>query len=226
MMKRPRDFLARFLRRPRESQGGRRSSIPQGGQKIPLSDSHPEASYAKGDFIGHKYEVLRLLGSGGCGVVYLTYSRETQSLYALKTFRDEYQSNQEIKERFRKEAMVWVHLERHPFIANASFVEEIAGRLYIAMEYVAPNEQGLNSLEGYLREDPPDLVQALRWAVQFCRGIEYAYSRGIRCHRDIKPSNILIGHDRTVRVSDFGLAGALDVTREAPTMRDATVGFQ
>lgn len=122
--------------------------------------------------------------------------------------------------------MVWVHLERHPFIANASFVEEIAGRLYIAMEYVAPNEQGLNSLEGYLREDPPDLVQALRWAVQFCRGIEYAYSRGIRCHRDIKPSNILIGHDRTVRVSDFGLAGALDVTREAPTMRDATVGFQ
>ena len=75
------------------------------------------------------------------------------------------------------------------------------------MEYVAPDAPGLNGLAGLPRRDPPDLAQALRWAIQFCHGMEYAYSRGIRCHRDIKPANILIGADGAVRISDFGIAG-------------------
>ena len=175
-----------------------------------LRDSVLGAAYKKGDVIGQKYEVYGILGVGGFGIVYLVYCHQTKCVYALKTFRDEYLADTQTRERFRKEANVWADLERHPYLVRAYFVDEVAGRLFIAMEHVAPDEQGLNSMEGYLRQRPPDLGQSLRWTIQFCHGMEYANSRGIRCHRDIKPANIMIGLDKTLKITDFGLAGVLD----------------
>ena len=191
-------------------------------QKPPLSapetqvHSRPEllTPYKKGSFIGQRYEVQRELGHGGFGIVYLVYTQETKRVYALKTFRDEYLKDTETRNMFRREASIWIELERHPYIVQAYFVDEVAGRLYIAMEYVAPNEMGLNSLEGYLQRQPPDLSQSLRWAIQFCYGMEYAYSKGIHCHRDIKPANIMISKDKTVKITDFGIAGVLGSTME------------
>ena len=170
-----------------------------------------KAPFKKGDFIGQKYEVYDVLGEGGFGIVYLAYSHELQSAYALKTFRDEYIEDIKTRERFRKEAQVWIDLERHPYIVRAYFVEEISGRLYIAMEHIASDETGMNTLDGYLRRRPPDLAQSLRWAIQFCHGMEYAYSRGVRCHHDIKPDNIMISQDKTMKISDFGLAGVISL---------------
>jgi tetratricopeptide (TPR) repeat protein/tRNA A-37 threonylcarbamoyl transferase component Bud32 len=183
-------------------------------QKRPLGTVHK-----KGDLIGGKYEVYGGLGHGGFGVVYLVYSHETKSVFALKTFLDEYLPDVETRERFRREASVWVDLGRHPYIVRVYHVDEIAGRLYIAMEYIAPDEQGLKSLEDYLTHRPPDLAQSLRWAIQVCHGMEYAYSKGIRCHRDIKPANIMITQDGTVKITDFGLAGVLDTSRAASGVR-------
>ena len=135
-----------------------------------------KAPFKKGDFIGQNYEVFDVLGEGGFGIVYLVYSHETKSAYALKTFRDEYLEDRKTRERFRKEAQVWIDLERHPYLVRASYVDEISGRLYIAMEHIASDEQGMNTLDGFLRRRPPDLAQSLRWAIQFCHGMEYAYS--------------------------------------------------
>lgn len=171
--------------------------------------------YKKGDFIGQKYEVYDVLGEGGFGIVYLVYSHETKSPYALKTFRDEYLEDATTRERFKKEAQVWIDLERHPYLVRAHFVDEISGRLYIAMEHIASDEQGLNSLDIYLRRKPPDLAQTLRWAIQFCHGMEYAYSKGIRAHRDIKPSNIMIDQNKNVKISDFGLAGIFQTNEQS-----------
>lgn len=172
-----------------------------------------KASYKKGDFIGQKYEVYDVLGMGGFGIVYLVYSHETKSAYALKTFRDEYLEDLTTRERFKKEAQVWIDLERHPYLVRAYFVDEISGRLFIAMEHIASDEEGLNTLDGFLRCRPPDLAQSLKWAIQFCYGMEYAYSRGIKAHRDIKPANILIGQDKAVKISDFGLAGVISASK-------------
>ncbi|MCX6844492.1 MAG: serine/threonine-protein kinase [candidate division WOR-3 bacterium] len=185
-------------------------SLRPGVPHIPgLRDSVPGAAYKKGDVIDQKYEVYGVLGSGGFGIVYLVYSRESKGVYALKTFRDEYLADAQARERFHTEASVWVDLGRHPYLVRAHIVEEIAGRLFIAMEHIAPDEHGLNTLEGYLRQRPPDLAQSLRWAIQLCHGMEYAYSKGIRCHRDIKPGNIMIGQGKVVKITDFGLAGVL-----------------
>ena len=180
----------------------------------------PESkSYQIGDIIGHNYEVLGVVGKGGFGVVYLVYSREAEYALALKTFRDEYLEDSEARTLFRKEAQVWVDLERHPYLVRAYFVDEISGRLYIAMEYIAPVESSPNALQGYLDRRPPDLSQSLRWAIQFCYGMEYAYSKGIRCHRDIKPANIMISQDKTVKISDFGLAGVLGASKLTSAIR-------
>jgi tetratricopeptide (TPR) repeat protein len=193
--------------------------------------------YQKGDHIG-EFEVRGVLGQGGFGVVYLVHlptfvdiasletfrdedldSRGRPSdryvTYALKTLLDPYLAEPNVRQRFRQEAQMLVDLERHPYLLQADFVDEIAGRLYIATEYVAPNAEGLNSLEGYLQRRPPDLAQSLRWAIQICLGMEYARNKGLRCHRDLKPANILITQDHTVRIADFGLAGVLEEIRLA-----------
>ena len=177
------------------------------------AEQHPGAVYKKGDFIGKNYEVLGVLGVGGFSVVYLVYSHESDTAYALKTLRDQFLKDEETRQQFRREAKLWIHLERHPHIVTAGFIDELEGRLYIGMEYVAPNEDGLNSLEGYLNRYPPDLNQSLRWAIQVCHGMEHARARGIRCHRDIKPANIMITEDKLVKITDFGFADVLDVSR-------------
>jgi eukaryotic-like serine/threonine-protein kinase len=134
-------------------------------------------------------------------------------MHALKTLRDEYLQDSETRELFRREARVWVGLDRHPNIVRAEFITELSGRLYIGMEYVEPGDQGHNSLAGYLGTQPPDMAQALRWSIQFCHGMEYARSRGIRCHRDVKPENIMITRDRAVKITDFGFAGVIEHVR-------------
>lgn len=167
-----------------------------------------EFSEVKG-LIGPKYEAKGLLGKGGFGVVYLVYSREAKKLVALKTFKDEFLADQEIRKRFQKEANVWIELGKHPYLVQALFVDNKSGRLFIGMEYIAPNELGLNSLEGYLQRRPPDLAQSLRWAIQICNGMQYAYTKGIRVHRDLKPNNIMISPELNAKITDFGLAGVI-----------------
>ena len=186
-----------------------------------ITDQPTGGLYHPGDIIGQEYEVLKVLGSGGFGVVYLVFSHVTKSECALKTFQDKFLADAKTRDLFRKEANVLVELERHPYLVQTYFVDVFSGRLFIAMEYIAPNKQGINSLAGYLQYRSPELVQSLRWAIQVCFGMEYAYSKGIRTHRDLKPENIMIAQDGTAKITDFGLAGVLDSYAEnSASMKD------
>jgi serine/threonine protein kinase len=197
---------------PMMSTGGSTVRLPGGGS-VRVKADHPGAVYKKGDVIGTSYRVLGVLGLGGFSVVYLVYSKETREVYALKTLRDEYLEDEETRKQFHTEAKVWVNLDRHPYVVRAHFIDELAGRLYIGMEYIEPDEDGINSLEGFLARRPPDTAQSLRWAIQFALGMEHAYERGIRCHRDVKPANILIDRAKNVKITDFGFADVIDHTR-------------
>ena len=173
----------------------------------------PEATYKMGDIIGGKYEVGAMLGSGGFGEVYLVYDRRTLGLGALKTFRQKFLADAKVRENFKREALLWVNLEEHPFILAARCVEELSGRLFIGMDYIAPDDRGRVTLTDHLAtaRGPLETDQALLWASMFCYGMEHANQRGIKSHRDIKPTNILIRQDGTLLISDFGLAAAAEV---------------
>jgi serine/threonine protein kinase len=133
-------------------------------------------------------------------------------VYALKTFRDEFLDNPKAREAFKKEALLWVNLEDHPFILPAKFVVEISGRLFVFMEYIAPDAQGRANLADHLAQTvgPLDTGHTLKWAFQFCLGMEHAQGHGIQCHRDIKPANIFITKDGSLRIGDFGLSRAAE----------------
>ena len=171
--------------------------VPPGPEMAAAHEQpRPEAVYKKGDLIGGKYEVYRMLGRGGFGVVYLTYRPES-GVCALKTFLDELLADEKAREAFKKEALLWVNLEEHPFILAAQWAEEFSGRLFVQMDYIAPDDRGRVSLADHLAQagGPLDANQVLKWAVQFCLGMEHAQVHGINCHRDIKPANILITQD-------------------------------
>jgi len=197
-----------------------------------------DAPYKKGDVIGGDYEILGVIGHGYFGVVYKVYSKETRDVYALKTLLNERFEDPQARELFFQEANIWVNLGLHPYVVEAHQVQIIDGRMHVALEYIAPsvegalstlewsreldpsnqspiaassNEEGKSTLEWHLEHNPPDLSQALRWAIQFCYGMEHAYSKNskkIRCHGDIKTDNILISPEKTLKITDFGWAVA------------------
>jgi tetratricopeptide (TPR) repeat protein len=206
--------------------------IPPKNQKrnelMRKSESQCEADefYKKGDLIGGEFEVVGNLGKGGFGLVYRVRHFKTGAEFALKTFRDEFLDDPKARDAFKKEALLWVNLENHPFILSATVVLEVSGRLFVFMEYIAPDEQGRVNLADHLTQtvDPLDLRCILGWAIQFCLGMEHAQAHGIRCHRDIKPANIFITQNGTLQIGDFGLSRAAETAwRQSHTQNGSLI---
>jgi serine/threonine protein kinase len=159
-----------------------------------------------------KYELIHRLGRGGNGEVSLVWSTETEKFYALKTIRSELAADTIIRQSFRNEALAWISLGEHPNVAKAYFFEEIGPHLYVTMEFVDGDDDGLGpSLADKLAVGPISTEKLFIWFCQIADGLNHGYSGGIRAHRDIKPGNILINRENIAQVSDFGLA----VTMEA-----------
>lgn len=167
--------------------------------------------YKPGDRIGGEYAVLKVFGGekqSGMGVVYLVHNREIPKPIVLKTFQR--QLNTDAKRQFMSEAHAWIKAGAHPNLVQAYWVREIAGQLFVAAEYVEPDEDGRNNLAHFLNEGQlrPEII--LLWAAQFCYGMDYARSKGVLAHRDIKPDNLMIDQTATLKVTDFGLAKSIE----------------
>jgi serine/threonine protein kinase len=165
--------------------------------------------YSVGDKIGGRYEVHRIFGGpgqSGMGVVYVCYDHKTGVVLALKTYQEGFFHDKILVDHFKRGALAWTQLDRHPYVVQAVGVLKLSGRLFLGLEYVAPDGQGRNNLSHYLR-DSVELERILLWGIQFCDAMEHARTRNITPHRDIKPDNLLITHSRQLKVSDFDLAG-------------------
>jgi serine/threonine-protein kinase len=150
------------------------------------------------------YQVLRSLGRGGMGVVYLARQQRPARLVALKILAGVPLSDGQRLARFRAEADVLAGLH-HPNVVQVYEAGEHAGLPYYTMEYL---EGG--SLAGKLAESPLPAGEAARLLETLARAVHAAHERGI-LHRDLKPSNVLVAGSGVPKVSDFGLAKQLPV---------------
>lgn len=179
-------------------------------------------SYKVDDVIGGRYQVQEICGGEGksaMGIVYICYDREHQRPLALKTLQNRYLDSKKTMDNFKKEALAWIYLEKHPHIVRAYWARDIDHHMFIGCEYISPDGLGRNTITPYLKS-PFSLKQTLKWAIQFCYGMEYACSKGVTPHRDIKPDNIMITMDGDLKITDFGLVGLWNKAEQTEEIRD------
>jgi eukaryotic-like serine/threonine-protein kinase len=155
------------------------------------------------------FRVLRHLGQGGMGQVYLAEQISLKRKVALKILRPEMAADPTALPRFKAEATA-VAQATHANIVQIHAIGEADGITYMALEYV----EGRNLHEYVLRKGPPDLLLALSIMRQVAAALQRAGELGI-IHRDIKPENILLTRKGEVKVADFGLSRCLDGDRPA-----------
>jgi serine/threonine protein kinase len=163
----------------------------------------PPRVMAPGQRIG-SYEVVREIGRGGMGVVYLANDVALNSPVALKVMHGETAWDEDQRARFLREAQI-VRSLSHPGIVTVFQFHEFDGLLCIASEYI----DGIN-LRTRLAAGPLSVQEAVRIATRIAEVLASAGTRGI-VHRDLKPENVMIGSDGRVKVLDFGLAKNVDV---------------
>ncbi len=148
-----------------------------------------------------RFEVTRVLGRGGMGIVYLARDPTLDRCVALKVIPEEFARDRDRLMRFEREAKILASLN-HPNVATIHGLEQTdAGRVLI-LEHIAGE-----SLSELLSRGPLPLAEVLSICSQIARGLEAAHARGV-IHRDLKPDNIRITPppERLVKVLDFGLA--------------------
>jgi serine/threonine protein kinase len=184
-----------------------------------MSPTTPEPS-------GHRrvigrYEILKRIGAGGMGAVYLARHLDLQREVALKILPLDLASQPEMLERFRREAQHAAKLRNEHIVTLYEF-GEVQGTHFLAMEYV----DGIN-LHEYIRQKSklnPD--EARKLLIQAARALALAHRQGI-VHRDIKPSNFLLTKkdgQPFVKLTDFGLARATNDDQFKVTQTGQTIG--
>jgi tetratricopeptide (TPR) repeat protein/tRNA A-37 threonylcarbamoyl transferase component Bud32 len=149
------------------------------------------------------YHIVRALGEGGMGAVYLAEREDIGGLVAIKILRDAWFSEAR-RERFLSEQRTLAQLN-HPSIARLYDADALPdGTPWFVMEYV----DGLPLTE-YCRQRHPSISDRLRTFRAACEAVQHAHQHAI-IHRDLKPSNILVKADGTVKLLDFGIAKQLD----------------
>jgi uncharacterized protein (TIGR03067 family) len=175
-----------------------RTAVPGGaGEASPASAPAPERL---GD-----YEVREVVGRGGMGVVYKAFDPKLHRIVALKVMARELATSAAARQRFDREVKAAAGVA-HEHVVTIHGVDRFDGLPAIVMQYVA----GVSLQERIERSGPLQLKEILRIGMQTVRGLAAAHAQGM-VHRDVKPANILLenGIER-VRITDFGLARAVD----------------
>ena len=149
------------------------------------------------------YRILKLLGEGGMGVVYLAERSDLGTKVAVKILRDAWLSPAR-RERFASEQRTLAQLN-HPSIARLYDADTLDdGTPWFVMEYV----DGI-PLTHYCLKHECSVEQRLHLFRSVCEAVQHAHSHAV-IHRDLKPSNILVKNDGSVRLLDFGIAKQLE----------------
>lgn len=159
-----------------------------------------------GSELGTRYKIIRLLGAGGMGRVYLAHDLELNTDVAIKVIRPELGQSEKTLERLRNELLL-ARKVSHRNIVRIHDIGEVEGMKYLSMSYTEGP-----SLREILRKDRPlPWDRVLEIGRQICEGVAAAHEEGI-IHRDLKPANILLDDTDRVFITDFGIARSLSTS--------------
>jgi serine/threonine-protein kinase len=169
------------------------------------------------------YEITALVGKGGMGEVYRGRDTKLKRDVAIKILPEEFSRDADRISRFQREAEVLASLN-HPNIAAIYDVQEAEGSRFLVLELVEGE-----TLADRIQRGPIPVNEALNIAKSISEALEAAHEKGI-VHRDLKPANVKITPDRKVKVLDFGLAKAMEISpatavlSNSPTMLNSMAG--
>ena len=166
---------------------------------------------AKGQKINGRYEILKVLGEGGMANVYLAEDIILGRKVAVKVLRGDLSTDEKFVRRFQREALAASSLN-HPNIVEMYDVGEDDGDFYIVMEYV----EGRNLKQLIKKRGNLTIPEVVDIMLQLTDGLSHAHDSYI-IHRDIKPQNILILDNGLVKITDFGIAMALNSSQLTQT---------
>jgi tetratricopeptide (TPR) repeat protein len=165
-----------------------------------------------------RYADPRPIGRGGMGQIYLAEDRELGRKVAIKVLDDRFAGNEQLRERFKREALAAARLSGHPHVVTIFDVGESQGRPFIVMEYLPGG-----TLADRARQRPVEPAEALSWLEQAAEALDTAHELGI-VHRDVKPPNLLFDARGELVVADFGIARVADDTLTGMTAAGTVLG--
>ena len=165
----------------------------------------------KGQRINDRYEIIKSIGEGGMANVYLAYDTILDRRVAVKVLRGDLSNDEKFVRRFQREALSASSLS-HPNIVEMYDVGEDNGIYYIIMEYI----EGKTLKQLIKKRGALTLSEAIDIMLQITDGISEAHNSYI-IHRDLKPQNIMIKEDGSIKITDFGIAMALNSTQLTQT---------
>lgn len=154
-----------------------------------------------GQVLANRYEIKKVLGAGGMGVVYRAFDRQLDEVVAIKTLKPEaVAQDSKSLERFKEEIRLARRIT-HRNVVRTHDLGEVDGVYYITMEFV----EGANLKDLIRKRGRLPVGVALTVGKQLCRALEVAHDAGV-IHRDIKPQNIVVDAGGFLKVMDFGIA--------------------
>ena len=165
----------------------------------------------KGQKINDRYEIVKSIGEGGMANVYLAHDLILDRDVAIKILRGDLSGDEKFVRRFQREALAASSLS-HPNIVEMYDVGEDKGMYYIVMEYV----KGVTLKQLLKKRGALTLSECIDIMLQLTDGISHAHASYI-IHRDIKPQNIMIQDNGEIKITDFGIAIALNNTQMTQT---------
>ena len=165
----------------------------------------------KGTKINNRYSIIRTLGEGGMANVYLAYDTILDRNVAVKVLRGDLATDEKFVRRFQREALSASNLY-HPNIVQIYDFDSEDGQYYIVMEYV----EGKTLKQLLKRRGSLTITEVIDIMSQVTDGMAHAHDSYI-IHRDIKPQNIMILDNGMVKITDFGIAMALNSTQLTQT---------
>lgn len=166
---------------------------------------------SKGQKINDRYEIIKSIGEGGMANVYLAKDTILDRQVAVKVLRGDLSTDEKFIRRFQREALSVSNLS-HPNIVEVYDVGEEDGQYYIVMEYI----EGKTLKQLLYKRGALTLPEVIDIMTQLTDGLAHAHEAYI-IHRDIKPQNIMIEDNGTIKITDFGIAMAVNATQFTQT---------